>query len=99
MGRILFVAAAAIALLTALRIAAPDDGKAAFEKRHDTMKRMGRSFYLGVGRVVKGTVAYGPETVIAAETVVIIAGGLDATPFPAGSNVGAFAAASPRFAS
>ena len=29
-------------------------GKAAFEHREDTMKRMGRPLYLGIGRVVKG---------------------------------------------
>jgi cytochrome c556 len=51
------------------------------------MKRMGRSLYLGVGRVVKGTIAYGPDTVTAAETVVTIAGSLDATLFPPGSDV------------
>ena len=86
-GRTLCMVATAIALLTAARMALPDDGKAAFEKRQDTMKRMGRSLYLGVGRVVKGTVAYGPDTVTAAETVVAIAGSLDATLFSLGSDV------------
>ena len=86
-GRILSTVAAATALLMAARSALPDDGKAAFEKRQDTMKRMGRSLYLGVGRVVKGTVAFGPDTITAAETVATIAGSLDATLFPPGSAV------------
>jgi cytochrome c556 len=65
----------------------PQDGKAAFERREDTMKRMGRPLYLGIGRVVKGTVAYGPETVVAAETVAALASTLDRSLFPPGSDV------------
>jgi len=65
----------------------PEDGKAAFERRQDTMKHMGRPLYLGVGRVVKGTAAYGPDTVTAAETVASLAATLDRTLFPPGSNV------------
>jgi cytochrome c556 len=67
--------------------ASPEDGKAAFERREDTMKRMGRPFYLGIGRVVKGTAAYGPDTVTAAETVASLASTLDRTLFPPGSDV------------
>ena len=51
------------------------------------MKRMGRPFYLGNGRVVKGTAAYGPDTVTAAETVASLASTLDRTLFPLGSDV------------
>jgi cytochrome c556 len=51
------------------------------------MKRMGRPFYLGIGRVVKGTTAYGPDTVAAAETVASVAGTLNRTLFPPGSDV------------
>jgi cytochrome c556 len=51
------------------------------------MKRMGRPFYLGIGRVVKGTAAYGPDTVTAAETVASLASTLDRTLFPLGSDV------------
>ena len=51
------------------------------------MKRMGRPFYLGIGRVVKGTAAYGPDTVSAAETVASLASTLDRTLFPLGSDV------------
>jgi cytochrome c556 len=64
-----------------------EDGKAAFERRVDTMKRMGRPLFLGIGRVVKGTAAYGPDTITAAETVAALAATLDRRLFPPGSNV------------
>jgi cytochrome c556 len=87
-GRVLPVTAGISALLTiAVHGASLEDGKAAFEKREDTMKHMGRPFYLGIGRVVKGTAAYGPDTVTAAETVASLAGTLDRTLFPPGSDV------------
>jgi cytochrome c556 len=79
--------AAGGALLAAAQAAPPEDGKAAFERREDKMKHMGRPFYLGVGRVVKGTAAYGPDTVAAAETVAALASTLDRTLFPPGSDV------------
>jgi len=82
------LAAGAGALLAAASQAAPpEDGKAAFERRADKMKHMGRPFYLGIGRVVKGTAAYGPDTVTAAETVASLASTLDRTLFPPGSDV------------
>ena len=82
------LAAGAGALLAAVSQAAPpEDGKAAFERREDKMKHMGRPFYLGIGRVVKGTVAYGPDTVTAAETVAALASTLDRSLFPPGSDV------------
>jgi cytochrome c556 len=82
------VAAGASALLTVVVYAAsPEDGEAAFQKREDTMKHMGRPFYLGIGRVVKGTAAYSPDTVTAAETVASLASTLGRTLFPAGSDV------------
>src|SRR4029077_14640664 len=87
-GRVLPVMAGISALLIiAVHGASLEDGKAAFDHREDTMKRMGRPFYLGIGRVVKGTAAYGPDTVIAAETVATLAATLDRTLFPPGSNV------------
>jgi cytochrome c556 len=81
-----------IAGITALSAASVDgasseDGKAAFEKRDDTMKRMGRPLFLTIGRVVKGTAAYGPDTVTAAATVASLASTLDRSLFPPGSNV------------
>ena len=67
--RILVIAGISVLSATVVRGASPEDGKAAFERREETMKRMGRPFYLGIGRVVKGIAAYGPDTVTAAETV------------------------------
>ena len=82
------MAVGAGALLAAAPQAAPsEDGKAAFERREDTMKHMGRPLYLGIGRVVKGTTAYGPDTVTAAETVATLASTLNRTLFPPGSDV------------
>jgi cytochrome c556 len=74
-------------LAAATQAAPPEDGKAAFERREDTMKHMGRPFYLGIGRVVKGTTAYGPDTVTGAETVATLGSTLDKTLFPPGSDV------------
>jgi cytochrome c556 len=82
------LAAGAGALLAAASQAAPpEDGKSAFERRADKMKHMGRPLYLGIGRVVKGTAAYGPDTVTAAETVASFASTLDRNLFPPGSDV------------
>ena len=86
-ARFLSMAAGASALLTvvvsvAIHGASPEDGNAAFQRREDTMKHMGRPFYLGIGRVVKGTAAYGPDTVTAAETVASLASTLDRSLFP-----------------
>jgi cytochrome c556 len=64
---------AAAVLTVVVSAASPEDGKAAFQKREDTMKHMGRPFYLGISRVVKGTAAYSPDTVTAAETVASLA--------------------------
>ena len=87
--RRIFVTTAAISALLAgaVRGASLDDGKAAFEHREDTMKHMGRPLYLGIGRVVKGTAAYGQDTVTAAEAVATLAATLDRSLFPPGSNV------------
>jgi len=65
----------------------PEDSKAAFARRQDTMKRMGRPLYLDIGRVVKGKAPFGPDTVSAAETIAALAGTLDRTLFAPGSNV------------
>ena len=66
-GRVLPVAAGISAvLIIAAHGASLEDGKAVFARREDTMKHMGRPLFLGIGRVVKGTAAYGPDTVTAA---------------------------------
>ena len=63
-----------------------DDGRAAFEHRRDTMKAMGRSLYLGIGRVAKGRAEFGPDTVAAADTLAKLAATIG-TLFPPGSDV------------
>jgi len=85
--RVLVIAGISALCTTTVNGASPEDGKAAFERRVDTMKRMGRPLYLGIGRVVKDTAAYGPDTVVAAETVAALASTLDRTLFPPGSDV------------
>jgi hypothetical protein len=60
--RIVVVIAGVSALSAPALDAAPEESKAAFERREDTMKHLGRPLYLGIGRVVKGTAAYGPDT-------------------------------------
>jgi len=89
MWRRIFVATAVIRALLAGAVgsASLDNGKTAFEHREDTMKHMGRPLYLGIGRVVKGTAAYGPDTVTAAETVAALAATFDRSLFPPGSDV------------
>src|ERR1700720_3757985 len=87
-ARFLSAASGATVLLTVVVYAAlPEDGQAAFQRREDTMKRMGRPFYLGIGRVVKGTAPYGPDTVTAAETVASLASTLDRALFLPGADV------------
>jgi len=84
--RVLALVTGATVILAAAVYAAPQDGQAAFAKREDTMHRMGRALYLGVGRVVKGTAELSPDTVTAADTVVSLSHTL--TPlFPLGSDV------------
>src|ERR1700746_2998211 len=73
-------------LMSAAPGASLEDGKAVFERREDTMKHMGRPLFLGIGRVVKGTAAYGRDTVTAAETVASLGGTLDRSLFLPGSD-------------
>jgi cytochrome c556 len=75
----------AVVVLMATTVVA-QDGKAAFEKRRDTMKEMSRAFYVGVGRVVKGRAEYGPDTITAADTVARLAATIG-TLFRPGSDV------------
>ena len=85
--------AAAVSALLAVAVpvvvfaASTVDSQRAFERRENTMKHMGRPLYLGIGRVAKGTAAYGPDTVAAAETVASLAGTLNRNLFPPGSDV------------
>ena len=82
------VAGISAVLMIAAHGASLEDGKAVFERREDTMKHMGRPLYIGIGRVVKGTAAYGPDMVTAAESVASLAGTLDRTLFLPGSDRG-----------
>jgi cytochrome c556 len=84
--RVLALVAGATVILAAAVYAAPKDGEAAFAKREDTMHRMGRALYLGVGRVVKGTAELSTDTVTAADTVVSLSHTLQPL-FPFGSDV------------
>jgi cytochrome c556 len=84
---VLAVTAGMSALALGIHGAALEDGKAVFERREDAMKHMGRSLFLGVGRVAKGTTPYGPDTVTAAETVASIARTLNRDLFLRGSDV------------
>src|SRR6185437_939839 len=74
-------------LIIAAHGASLEDGKAVFARREDTMKDMGRPRFLGLGRVVKGTAAYGTDTVTAAETVASLASTLDRRLFLPRSDV------------
>ena len=87
--RVLIVVAAigSLSITAAVLGESSADGKAVFARREDTMKRMGRPLYLNIGRVVKGTTPYGPDTVTAAETVASLASTLDQTLFAPGSSV------------
>ncbi len=49
-ARVLAAGAGAL-LAAAAQAAPPEDGKAAFERREDKMKHMGRPFYLGIGAI------------------------------------------------
>ena len=84
---VVIAALGALSATAALPAETADDGTAVFARRQDTMKRMGRPLYLGVGRVVKGKAPYGPDTVTAAETVASLASTLDQSLFAPGSNV------------
>ena len=74
------------AVLLLANSALSEDGAAAFAKRRDTMKEMGRALYLSIGRVAKGRTEFGPDTVAAAETVARLAPTIG-TLFPPGSDV------------
>jgi len=78
--------ALAVALIASAAIAASAEGIAAYQKRDDTMKQIGRNFYVGIGRVIQGRNPYGPQTVESAETVTKLLSTLP-TLFTPGSDV------------
>jgi cytochrome c556 len=78
-----------LALLAGLAAgAAALDGQAVYEKREDTMKQLGKPFYLTIGRAAKGSQPMGPDTIAAAETVMGLTQALQPELFAPGSNVG-----------
>jgi cytochrome c556 len=79
----------AAALAGAAFAADPVDGKAVFEKRADTMKQMGKPFYLTIGRAVKAGKAPDSDIAGAAKTVAGLAQNLTPDLFAPGSAVGA----------
>jgi cytochrome c556 len=82
----LLAALCAAALLTSVAVAAiTPEGHAAFQKRRDTMREMGRNLYRGIGRVVRGQDQYGPDTVVAAQNVARLAATIGVL-FAAGSD-------------
>ncbi|HVH79937.1 MAG TPA: cytochrome c, partial [Stellaceae bacterium] len=102
-GSIMVAGVLGLSLLApAVQAAGPEDAKAAFEHREDTMKKMGRALYTTIGRVVRGKGEMDQKVVEAAETIVSTAPTIE-TLFVAGSIVGdskmkpeIFAAGSPR---
>jgi len=82
----LSIAVAALALVVATAQAL--DGQAVYEKRADTMKQLGKPFYLTLGRAVKNSQPIGPDIVAAAETVAELAKTLQPDLFAPGSDVG-----------
>jgi cytochrome c556 len=78
--------AVAAAVIASAAIAATVEETAAYQKRDDTMKQIGRNFYVGVGRVIQGRNPYGPQTVESAETVTKLLATLPVL-FTPGSNV------------
>jgi cytochrome c556 len=77
---------AAVLLASAAIAETVEDDRAAYELRDDTMRQLGRNLYLVVGRVVEGRIAYGPNTIAAAEAATKLIATLP-TLFPPGSDV------------
>ncbi|HUA54391.1 MAG TPA: cytochrome c [Candidatus Sulfotelmatobacter sp.] len=80
---------AAGALAGAAFAADTADGQAVFAKRADTMKQMGKPFYLTIGRAVRAGKPPDPDIADAAKTVAGLAQNLTPALFAPGSAVGA----------
>ena len=88
LSRIIAVALSALVVAAPFANAdGPDDSKAAYEHRVDTMKRMGRALYTTIGKVVRGKAEFSADTVAAAETIVSLSAMIPVL-FPPGSAVG-----------
>ena len=86
MGATVIAVVIAGLVMAAAIAASPEENQAAFVRRDDTMKDLGRSFNVKIGRVASGRLQFSPDTVTSAETVVHIVSTLP-TLFPPGSDV------------
>jgi len=83
---VLGAAASIAALLLTGAAATPQEDHAAYVRRDDSMKQLGRDLYISIGRVVQGKIKYSAATVAAAEDSIKVIATLP-TLFPPGSNV------------
>jgi cytochrome c556 len=80
-------AACAAGMTLAVGLAAmPEENQAAFARRDDAMKELGRSFNINIGRVASGRAQFSPDTIASAESITRIVAILP-TLFPSGSDV------------
>jgi cytochrome c556 len=73
-------------MMAAATAGTPEENQAAFVRRDDTMKELGRSFNINIGRVASGRLQFSQETVASAENVLRIVATLPSL-FPPGSDV------------
>ncbi|MBV8184734.1 MAG: cytochrome c [Hyphomicrobiales bacterium] len=66
--------------------AAPKENHAAYVRRDNAMKEIGRNFYVGIGWVTQGKLPFSQDTVTAAENTVRLIPGMVSL-FPVGSDV------------
>jgi cytochrome c556 len=82
------VAASVLSLMAVTGLAATaEENRAAYDRRDDTMKELGRNFTTNIGRVVSGRLQFTPDTVASADNVLRLVATLP-TLFPEGSDVG-----------
>ena len=67
--------------------APPEDPQAAYERRADTMRTIGRALFTTIGNAVRGTTGFGPATAAAADQLASLAPTLP-TLFSEGSILG-----------
>ena len=83
----LAVSAGLAGLGAAVAIAAtPKENHAAYVRRDNAMKEIGRNFYVGIGWVTQGKLPFSQDTVTAAENTVRLIPGMVSL-FPLGSDV------------
>ncbi|MBV8764539.1 MAG: cytochrome c [Hyphomicrobiales bacterium] len=83
----LAVSASLAGLGAAVAIAAtPKENHAAYVRRDNAMKEIGRNFYVGIGWVTQGKLPFSQDTVTAAENTVRLIPGMVSL-FPLGSDV------------